>query len=132
MPVWLAIFWLPWPVYAALLVALIVFGIWICGESARLLGVHDAPGIVFDEIAGFAVAATPLIGALHSHLPLWLGLPLAFGLFRLFDIWKPWPIRQLDAKVHGGFGIMLDDLVAGRYAAATLYAAGQIKWGSHG
>ncbi len=118
-PLWLAMHWLPVPVYAAVLVALILFGIWICGESARLLGIPDCPGIVFDEIAGFCIAATPLLIDFHGSL--WFGLFLAFVLFRIFDILKPWPIRWLDSHVHGGLGIMLDDLLAGAYAAAVLY-----------
>jgi phosphatidylglycerophosphatase A len=52
--------------------------------------------------------------------PGWLWIVLGFALFRLFDIWKPWPIRVLDARVHGGLGIMLDDLVAGALAWAVL------------
>ncbi|MEK6806519.1 MAG: phosphatidylglycerophosphatase A [Pseudomonadota bacterium] len=118
-PLWLALCWLPLPLYAAALVALILFGIWVCGESARLLGIPDCPGIVFDEIAGFCIAATPLI--LGISLPFWPGLLLAFVLFRIFDILKPWPIRWLDSQVHGGFGIMLDDLFAGVYSAAVLW-----------
>ncbi|MBI2383174.1 MAG: phosphatidylglycerophosphatase A [Gammaproteobacteria bacterium] len=120
-PVWLAIAFLSLPYYAAALALLILFGIWVCGESARLLGIHDCPGIVFDEIAGFCVAATPLLPALALATipPLW-GLVSAFVLFRLFDIAKPWPIRKLDQTLHGGFGIMADDLLAGAYAAAVL------------
>ena len=93
--------------------ALIVFGIWLCGEAARRIGVHDHPGIVWDEIAGMylVLLVTPV------SIPLWL---LAFGLFRLFDIWKPWPIRDLDHRLGGGTGIMLDDLVAALYAALLL------------
>ncbi len=118
-PLWLLLCWLPLPIYAAALGALILFGVWVCGESARLLGIPDCPGIVFDEIAGFCLAATPLL--LGFDAPLWLGVLLAFVLFRVFDILKPWPIRWLDSQVHGGFGIMLDDLVAGVYAAAVLF-----------
>ena len=90
------------------LVLLIVAGIWICGESARRIGVHDHPGIVWDEIAGMYV--TLLVAP--PQIALWA---LAFGLFRLFDIWKPWPIRDLDHRLAGGTGIMLDDLVAALY-----------------
>lgn len=118
-PVWFALAWLPLPLYAVALAALIVFGIWNCGESSRLLGVPDHSGIVFDEIAGFCVAATPLLMGFQGSL--WLGLLLAFVLFRIFDIFKPWPIRWLDSHVHGGFGIMADDLLAGVYAAFVLW-----------
>jgi phosphatidylglycerophosphatase A len=100
-------------VQAAIAVGLIVAGIWICGESARRIGVHDHGGIVWDEIAGmyltlFAVPATPV------------GFVIGFVLFRIFDIVKPWPIRDLDHRIHGGLGIMLDDLVAALYAALLL------------
>jgi len=100
------------------LTGLVVFGIWLCGEAARRIGVHDHPGIVWDEIAGqylvlLVVPITPLAWA------------LSFGLFRLFDIWKPWPIRDLDHRLAGGVGIMLDDLVAALYAAILL---GFYRW----
>jgi phosphatidylglycerophosphatase A len=94
-------------------VAVFVAGIWICGESARRLGIHDHGGIVWDEIAGMYVTllvAPPQISA-------WIA---AFGLFRAFDIVKPWPIRDLDHRLGGGLGIMLDDLVAALYAAILL------------
>ncbi len=93
--------------------ALIVSGIWICGESAKRIGVHDHPGIVWDEIAGIylLLLVPPVTPAAWA---------LAFGLFRLFDIWKPWPIRDLDHRLRGGPGIMLDDLVAALYAAVLL------------
>ena len=100
-----------------ILAALVGAGIWLCGESARRLGVHDHPGIVWDEIAGMymVLAAVP---------PQPLFFALAFALFRLFDIWKPWPIRDLDHRLAGGLGIMLDDLVAAFYAAILLVPGG--------
>ena len=105
--------------YLLVCAALFVWGCWICGESARLLGLHDAPGIVLDEIIGFFIAAVPLLGLpFDGTLGLWL--LAAFALFRLFDILKPWPIRWLDRHVQGGFGIMLDDAVAAAFAAACL------------
>ena len=88
-------------------------GIWICGESARRIGVHDHGGIVWDEIVGMYVT---LIVAPVSVL----GWVLAFVLFRVMDIVKPWPIRDLDHRIDGGVGIMLDDLVAALYAAILL------------
>ena len=102
---------LPWRLLAG--VVLVLSGIWLCGESARRIGVHDHPGIVWDEIAAMYL----LLLLLPPSWPLWA---LAFGLFRLFDIWKPWPIRDLDHRLHGGLGIMLDDLVAALYAASLL------------
>lgn len=120
-PLFLAMMALPLPAFIALLVALSLFGCWLCGASARQLGVHDYGGIVFDEIVGYLVAAMPLLPAfaLNRHgLP--AGLAGAFVLFRIFDIWKPWPIGWLDRRLHGGVGIMADDLVAGLFAAAVL------------
>ena len=92
-------------------------GIWICGASARKIGVHDHGGIVWDEICGCYVTllvAPPEITA----------YALGFLLFRGFDIVKPWPIRDLDHRLTGGLGIMLDDLVAALYAALLL-----VFWG---
>ncbi len=91
----------------------VLVGIWLCGATARALGVHDHPGIVWDEIAGYLLTmlAVP---------PGWIWVLLGFVLFRLFDIWKPWPIRRLDRSVPGGFGIMLDDVVAAVYASVVM------------
>jgi len=97
----------------ALLLALIAAGTWLCGESARRIGVHDHGGIVWDEIAG--IYATLLVAA-----PGVVAWSIGFGLFRFFDIAKPWPIRDLDHRLGGGAGIMLDDLVAALYAALLL------------
>ena len=108
------------PIYLALILLLSCLGIWICHLAAAKLGVHDAPSIVFDEIVGVLVtlAGTPI------EWPWLLG---GFVLFRLFDILKPWPISWLDKNVQGGFGIMLDDLVAGLFALVLLQAA-QWAW----
>jgi len=103
-------------VYLSVVALVIVLGIWICDRAARKLGVHDAPAIVFDEIAGILVtlAATPLQ---------WPWILAGFVLFRFFDILKPWPIAWLDKNIAGGLGIMVDDLVAGLFALALLQAA---------
>ena len=115
------------PVYAVVVALLFMFGCWICGESARLLGVHDHGGIVFDEIVGYLVAAAPLLWfAPQPPLVVASAMLAAFALFRLFDVLKPWPIRALDRSVHGGFGIMLDDLLAGVAAALPLWGA--LRW----
>jgi phosphatidylglycerophosphatase A len=113
LPAWWC-FSLPMSWRIGIVVAVIAAGIWFCGESARRLGVHDHGGIVFDEIAGFMLAAL----ALPKSSFFWLSL--AFVLFRIFDIWKPWPIREVDHRLAGGAGIMLDDLMAAVYAAACL------------
>ncbi len=100
-------------------VAISVAGIWICGESSRRLGIHDHGGIVWDEIAGMYIVL------IVAPTTLWAWI-LAFGLFRAFDIVKPWPIRDLDHRIHGGVGIMLDDLVAALYAALLLVFLGSL------
>ncbi len=100
----------------ALFIFSLVFGSWICGRAADIVGVHDHGGIVWDEFAGiwlvllFLPEQTPLM---------WL---LAFVAFRVFDIFKPWPISWADSKVHGGTGIMLDDLLAGLMAIGFIWA----------
>jgi len=106
----------PWWNAAAIVVA-VAAGVWICGESARRLGVHDHPAIVWDEVAGMMIA-------MLAAPPSWWGAPLAFALFRLFDIAKPWPIREVDHGMRGGAGIMLDDVLAGTFAALVLLVVG--------
>ena len=95
-------------------------GVWICGESARRIGVHDHGGIVWDEIVGMYLT---LMVATFSVT----GWILAFVLFRVIDIVKPWPIRGLDHRIGGGIGIMLDDLVAALYAAILLVLYGWLS-----
>lgn len=106
---------LGWPLAArgALAVAAILAGVWICGRSAERLGVHDHPGIVWDEIAALLALALAL-----PPTPAWIAA--GFAVFRVFDIAKPWPIRDVDHRLGGGLGIMLDDLIAAVYAAACL------------
>jgi phosphatidylglycerophosphatase A len=104
--------WGAWAV-AATTAVVVVAGIWICGEGARRLGVHDHPAIVWDEIAGMMIA---MLAAPQG----WGWAALAFALFRLFDIMKPWPIREIDHAMRGGAGIMLDDVMAGILAALGL------------
>ncbi|MDX1482383.1 MAG: phosphatidylglycerophosphatase A [Woeseiaceae bacterium] len=117
----LVIAWLVQPfditVQAVVGLALVVSGIGICGASARRIGVHDHPGIVWDEIAAMYLVAFWL-----PPEPLYWGA--AFAAFRLFDIWKPWPISDLDHRMTGGAGIMLDDLVAALYTACLLVFGG--------
>lgn len=112
-PIYLLLAQLPYAAYLGALLLSVVVGVWACGVSARKLGVHDHNGIVWDEVAGFlltmAVAAPTLANIVAGFL-----------LFRLFDILKPWPIRWLDRQVHGGVGIMADDLLAAVFAALWL------------
>jgi phosphatidylglycerophosphatase A len=101
-----------WPA----LLLLFLLGIWICDVTGRALGVADHSGMVWDEIVAFALvlAFTP------ASLAWWVA---AFALFRLFDIWKPFPIRYFDRTIKGGFGVMFDDLLAAGYAVAILLIA---------
>ena len=103
-----------WWIYSAAVIAIIVAGVWICGQAARECGVHDHGGIVWDEIAGYLV--TMLFIPVSPTT-----VVLGFLLFRLFDIVKPWPIKFLDERIHGGAGIMLDDIVAGLFANLCLW-----------
>ena len=102
--------------YLCCVLMLSLLGVYLCGESARRLNAHDHPGIVFDEFAGMAVTmiAVPLK---------FQWLLLGFLLFRLFDIWKPWPIREADHRLSGGVGIMLDDIIAGLFSCVLLHVA---------
>lgn len=96
-----------------LLIAAFLFGVWACARTGRALGVPDHGGIVWDEIVAFALVLlfTP---------PAWAWVAVAFALFRLFDILKPWPIRLADRRLKNGFGVMFDDLLAALYAIAAL------------
>jgi phosphatidylglycerophosphatase A len=105
---------LPWPGRIAVVAIAILAGVYICGESARRIGVHDHSGIVWDEIAAMLLLSLLLPGGRMWLLP-------AFVFFRFFDIAKPWPIRDLDHRLRGGLGIMLDDLMAALYAAICLW-----------
>jgi len=98
----------------AVVLAVIAGGIYICGESARRLQRHDDQRIVLDEIAGVLLTA---LAVLEKSA---LALLLVFVFFRLFDILKPWPIRDVDHSLKGGLGIMLDDLIAALYAAVCV------------
>ena len=103
-----------WPV----LLLSFLLGIYVCGVCSKKLGVEDPGAIVWDEMVAFwlTVAFVPL------SWPWWLA---AFVLFRFFDIVKPWPIRTLEKHLHGGLGIMFDDLVAAVYAIAVLALAAE-------
>jgi phosphatidylglycerophosphatase A len=97
----------------AYIFALFIFGIYVCDKTGKDLGVADHGGIVWDEI----VAMMLVLAFTPANWFWWL---LAFLLFRLFDIWKPFPIRQFDAKLKNGFGVMFDDLLAAIYAIISL------------
>ena len=111
----------PIGLYMLAVVLIAAAGVWVCGRTARELGVHDHPGIVLDEVAGFLVTMTAL--------PFdWPWIAAGFVAFRILDVVKPWPVSLADRKVGGGLGIMLDDLLAGALACAALHAAAAV-WG---
>ncbi|MGI9282887.1 MAG: phosphatidylglycerophosphatase A family protein [Endozoicomonas sp.] len=112
-PFYLMFQYLPLWNYLLVLAVSIVLGIWLCGKTSRDLGVHDHPGIVWDEFVGYWI--TMLLAPSG-----WEWVLIGFILFRIFDIWKPWPIGWLDRKVHGGLGIMIDDIIAGIFALISL------------
>ncbi|MFT4020406.1 MAG: phosphatidylglycerophosphatase A [Acinetobacter sp.] len=99
------------------IILMCIIGIAICGHTAKVLNVHDDGRIVWDEFAGQSITLLPLIFFNIMQLQ-WI--IIGFALFRLFDVWKPWPIRIADQKVAGGFGIMLDDIIAGIWAALCI------------
>ena len=106
---------LPGPWHLAVALVAVVLGGPICAAGAHRLGENDPPAVVWDEIAAFLLLALVI-----PPSPVWLAV--GFVLFRFFDIVKPWPIRDLDHRLHGGVGIMLDDLLAAGYAAVCLIA----------
>ncbi|OYZ41068.1 MAG: phosphatidylglycerophosphatase A [Methylotenera sp. 24-45-7] len=113
LPLFLLIASLSFYTQLAIISVLFLIGIYICHKTGKALGVADHGGIVWDEIVAImlVLTVTPLQ---------WQWWVAAFVLFRLFDIWKPAPIRQCDAKIKGGFGVMLDDLLAAIYAIISL------------
>ena len=120
-PVYLLLQDLSLAVYVAVVSVAFLAGIPLCAWTARRLGVHDHPAIVWDEIVGYLVT---MVAAPAG----WQWIVAGFVLFRLFDIAKPWPISWLDRRVTGGLGIMLDDLVAGVLAAILLQLLFRLSW----
>lgn len=111
------IFWLiqelSWPLYLSWLVVTFALGVYWCDRSSKALGVHDHGGIVWDEMVGYWLT---MFFAPAGFLWMLVG----FVVFRFFDILKPWPIGFVDRKVGGGFGIMIDDVLAAVYAWLVL------------
>lgn len=101
--------------FALLILAMFLIGIWACERSGKALGVHDHGGMVWDETVAFL-----LVLFLTPNNPVWQAF--AFLLFRLFDIFKPAPIRHFDQSIRNGAGVMLDDLLAAFYALLCLAA----------
>ena len=82
---------------------------------------HDPSLIVIDEVAGQSLSFVLLADKLVGNMQAWLVYLVGFAFFRLFDIWKPQPVRWADRKILNAWGVMLDDIFAGVYAAVCLY-----------
>jgi len=104
-----------WQQYLLFIVVTFMLGIWLCGKTSKDLGTHDHGGIVWDEFVGYWIT-------MFMAPPGWIWALWGFVLFRLLDIAKPWPIKWVDKQIHGGFGIMLDDVLAGIMAALCIQA----------
>jgi len=121
----LPIYWLMLPLslwaYLVVVLMMALVGIWLCHVTSRDLGVHDHAGIVWDEIVGYLIT---MIAAPSG----WQWIVAGFVLFRFFDIIKPWPIGWVDRRVHGGLGIMLDDVLAAILAWAVLQSVAFILY----
>ena len=100
-------------IYALVTLFVLLSGSWVCGYAAKKLRVHDHSGIVYDEVAGFLITMFMAPAG-------WFWMLAGFILFRFFDAVKPWPISWLDKNVHGGFGIMFDDVIAGIFSLLCL------------
>ncbi|MCB0349091.1 MAG: phosphatidylglycerophosphatase A [Bdellovibrionales bacterium] len=112
---------LPQMLSLCLIIVLVILGIYLIDQWAPVDGQKDSPQIVIDEIIGFAVAMALLPQTLTYYI-------LAFVLFRALDIMKPYPISYLDQRLKGGFGVMLDDVVAGMIANLALHIV-DAYWG---
>lgn len=113
---------LPWlvlrqyslPLNLVVIVVGFVVGVWACDIAGRALRVDDHRSLVWDEFIGQWIALLPAL------VTPWWTIALGFALFRLFDVWKPWPIRYVDRHLKGGLGVMADDVIAGIFAAVVL------------
>lgn len=116
---WLALRELPWPAYLGVVALVFVVGVWASNVAIARLRIADPGAVVVDEFVGQWLALLPLVVTPRT----WPWTIAGFALFRLFDVWKPWPVSWADRRVKGGFGVMLDDVIAGLYAALVLAAA---------
>lgn len=115
-PLYLFLTSLGWTWYAVVTIVFTAFSMWLSGWVCDDLKVHDYPGVNIDEIVGYLVTMFLVpVG--------WMWMLAGFALFRLFDIWKPWPIGWVDKHVHGGFGIIFDDILAGALSWLVLQLA---------
>ncbi len=100
-----------------IIVATFAIGVWACHWVVARLRIDDPSFVVCDEFVGQWIALIPLVLMPHA----WLWIFVGFILFRIFDIWKPWPVSWADHTIKGGFGVMFDDVLAGMYAGAALW-----------
>lgn len=113
-PVYLLMVQLSWPMYAWLVLVAFVVGVKLCDITGMRLGVHDYGGIVWDEFVGFWITMFMVPFS-------WQNVVIGFFVFRFFDIIKPYPIGWLDKRVSGGFGVMIDDVLAGVYGMLVMW-----------
>jgi phosphatidylglycerophosphatase A len=113
---WLLLRHLSLPVNLLVIVVGFAVGVVACDSAGRSLGVDDHRSLVWDEFIGQWIALLPAL----FFAPWWV-VAVGFVLFRFFDVLKPWPIRWLDRHVKGGLGVMLDDVLAGVFAALLLW-----------
>jgi phosphatidylglycerophosphatase A len=116
---WLALRELSLPLYLVVIVAAFALGIWASNFVIGKLRVADPGVVVWDEFVGQWIALLPLLGSGRG----WPWVAAGFFLFRVFDVAKPWPVSWADQSVEGGLGVMLDDVLAGVYAAIVLAVA---------
>ena len=113
---WLALRELPLAYFALALVSAFALGVWVCHWAVTALRIKDPASVVWDEFVGQWIALAPLLWLPRGGMWIFAG----FILFRIFDIWKPWPVSWADRRIAGGLGVMLDDVFAGLYAAIVL------------
>jgi len=113
-PFYLALATLNIKMYLLLLIVIIIASIWLCDRVSKEIKIHDHQGMCIDEFVGYFVT---MIAVPHSFLWIFIG----FLLFRIFDIWKPWPINWIDKNISGGTGMILDDVLAGIYSCVLLH-----------
>jgi len=119
---WLALCELSLPLYALVIVAAFAIGVWASQVVIGKLGIEDPGVVVWDEFVGQWITLTPLVIWPRG----WIWVAVGFVVFRVFDVWKPWPASWADRNVKGGLGAMLDDVLAGVYGAIALGIAGAI------
>ena len=134
LPIGFALHWAGgFPLFLLGLLAVTALGWWATAEHLKATGGEDPPEVIIDEAAGQLIALLPLslglwLAGLPGHVFPWPGWVGAFLLFRLFDIWKPWPISRLE-RLPGASGVMADDLAAGAAAAVLVAAAAAVAHG---